>query len=151
MDTGVLVHSAATGADAFTKETGAGFLFLQGHPEYDADTLMREYRRDMRRTLEGVRQTPPAIPHRYFDRQTELALEALTARVASDRGSASVAELNTILAAAPLVAPWRAPAARLIGTWLSNAAGRAFHARRSRHAHRPSPGRPSPKQTGATA
>ena len=134
----VLVHSAATGADAFTKQAGADFLFLQGHPEYDADTLMREYRRDMRRYLSGARATLPAIPHSYFEPRTEQSLAALAQRAAADRALVDVTELNAILATAPMSAPWRVPASRLIGTWLSSAAGRAFHARTSLRTIRPS-------------
>ena len=43
------------------------FLFLQGHPEYDCGSLLREYRRDVGRFLRGEREHYPALPQDYFD------------------------------------------------------------------------------------
>ena len=40
----------------FAKQDGSFFLFFQGHPEYEADTLLREYRRDVARFLAGERE-----------------------------------------------------------------------------------------------
>ena len=39
---------ASAGSDIFAKDARAPFLFCQGHPEYDAHALLREYRRDIR-------------------------------------------------------------------------------------------------------
>src|SRR5262249_34994245 len=38
----ILTRSETAGVDAFAKLDGSFFLFFQGHPEYDADTLLRE-------------------------------------------------------------------------------------------------------------
>lgn len=58
----------ATGSD------GLRHLFLQGHPEYLADTMAREYRRDLRRWLGDARRPFPDIPQRYFARDVEDSL-----------------------------------------------------------------------------
>ena len=50
-----LTRSDRAGVDIFVKEAGSLQVFLQGHPEYDADTLAREYRRDLLRFLRGRR------------------------------------------------------------------------------------------------
>ena len=51
------------GVDSFIKRHGSSlFLFLQGHPEYDAATLADEYRRDMNRFLSGRSARPPNRP-----------------------------------------------------------------------------------------
>ena len=55
------------GVDAFAKQDGSFFLFFQGHPEYEADTLLREYRRDVGRFLGGEREDYPAMPLGYFN------------------------------------------------------------------------------------
>ena len=55
----VLTRSEAVGVDAFVRDDGERFLFLQGHPEYDADALPMEYRRDLRRFLAGELATAP--------------------------------------------------------------------------------------------
>ena len=64
-------RSLEAGIDCFTKQWASLFVFLQGHPEYDADTLFREYRRDAHRFLKGERPTLPALPSGYFDARTE--------------------------------------------------------------------------------
>jgi homoserine O-succinyltransferase/O-acetyltransferase len=65
----VLSRSAAAGADTFIKEQDGGslFVFFQGHPEYDTDSLLREYRRDVGRFLRGEVGAYPQAPQDYFD------------------------------------------------------------------------------------
>src|SRR6185312_16103892 len=47
----VLTESSEAGVDIFTKQLRSHFVFFQGHPEYDAMSLKREYRRDIGRFL----------------------------------------------------------------------------------------------------
>ncbi len=68
------------GVDAFAKQDGSFFLFFQGHPEYDADTLFREYRRDVARFLGGEREAYPALPQNYFDDVATALAEAFADR-----------------------------------------------------------------------
>jgi homoserine O-succinyltransferase len=70
----ILTRSAVAGVDTFSKRERSCFLFFQGHPEYDAGALLREYRRDIRRFLCGERQHYPASPHGFFnDERTAIA------------------------------------------------------------------------------
>jgi len=62
----ILSQSIAGEVDIFTKATPSRFLFLQGHPEYDVESLGREYRRDVDRYLNGTREDYPAMPENYF-------------------------------------------------------------------------------------
>src|SRR6185437_3300038 len=39
----ILTRSATAGADIFARQERSLFLFFQGHPEYDATSLLREY------------------------------------------------------------------------------------------------------------
>ena len=73
----VLSRSAEAGVDAALRRGSALSLFLQGHPEYEPDTLLREYRRDAKRFFAGDSNQLPAVPANYFDRDTEQALTAL--------------------------------------------------------------------------
>ena len=43
------------------------FVFFQGHPEYESDTLLREYRRDIGRYLRSEAENYPLLPRNYFD------------------------------------------------------------------------------------
>src|SRR6516165_5988286 len=63
----VLTRSPDAGVDMFAKRDRSLFVFLQGHPEYDPTTLLREYRRDVGRFLRGERDGYPALPRYYLD------------------------------------------------------------------------------------
>ena len=71
----IISEAAGEHVDMFTKRFGAPFLFLQGHPEYDPDSPMREYRRDVGRYLNGYRDIYPEMPENYFDSATVIRME----------------------------------------------------------------------------
>lgn len=71
----VLSRSSEVGADSFVKNRGSLDVFFQGHPEYEPDTLLREYRRDVGRFLSGEMSTYPEMPCGYFNYD---AVEALS-------------------------------------------------------------------------
>ena len=94
------------------------FLFFQGHPEYEAITLMLEYRRDIGRFLRGERDTYPPMPHGYFDEETVAALTALRERARLDRREELLAEFPTAMAAGKVANTWRSTAESLYRNWL---------------------------------
>jgi homoserine O-succinyltransferase/O-acetyltransferase len=64
----VLTKSAQAGVDVFVKQKKKSlFVHFQGHPEYGAQTLLKEYRRDIKRFLRRERESYPTMPHGYFD------------------------------------------------------------------------------------
>ncbi len=89
----VLTRSEVAGADIFTKQFQSHFIFFQGHPEYDALTLQREYMRDLARFLSGERPDYPAIPANYFDAATEARLAGFEKRAKGRREPTLAAEL----------------------------------------------------------
>ncbi|MDH5328301.1 MAG: homoserine O-succinyltransferase [Gammaproteobacteria bacterium] len=50
-------------------------VYFQGHPEYDTISLMKEYKREINRYLQGERTTYPPFPQNYFTAQIEAILE----------------------------------------------------------------------------
>ena len=71
----LLDGSADDGVNLFVGQKGRSlFVHFQGHPEYAAHTLLKEYRRDVRRFLKQERPTFPSIPHGYFDAAAEQPL-----------------------------------------------------------------------------
>lgn len=89
----LLTASPEAGVDIFAKQLGSQFLFFQGHPEYDALSLEREYLRDISRFLAGQRDTYPAVPADYFDTQTEERLASFERRARVERRPALTTEL----------------------------------------------------------
>jgi homoserine O-succinyltransferase/O-acetyltransferase len=81
----LLTHSPDCGVDIFAKQIGSHFIFFQGHPEYEALSLEREYLRDISRFLAGERDTCPATPAGYFDAETEQRLAGFEKRATFER------------------------------------------------------------------
>jgi len=114
----VLTRSDSAGVDAFVKEHESLFVFFQGHPEYEAHTLLLEYRRDIKRFLTRERDTYPPMPQGYFDDETVAVLTALRERALVDRREEVLAEFPTALAAGKVTNTWRPTATHLYRNWL---------------------------------
>ncbi|HZZ89487.1 MAG TPA: homoserine O-succinyltransferase [Caulobacteraceae bacterium] len=118
----VLTRSGPAGVDAFMKR-GAGLqLFFQGHPEYDADTLRKEYARDVSRFLHGKREHHPATPVRYFDAAVEAALAELGDYARRRPDPKLGPYYGAILAKAAPTRSWRGSAVQLYRNWLRHVA-----------------------------
>jgi len=120
----VLTRAPEVGADMFVKERKSLFLFLQGHPEYDSTALFGEYRRDIRRFLSGESDCYPKLPHGYFNRETEEAMQAFRERALRQRDIALLPSFPAAEAGRQLTDPWRPAATRLYANWLSYLAER---------------------------
>ena len=119
----VLTRSTEAGVDLFSKQWGSLFVFFQGHPEYAADTLFREYRRDVTRYLRGERDTVPALPRDYFDVRTEATLERMAARAERHRGpDAQVRMPNDWALRRDAIEVSRSGAVRIYRNWLDHIA-----------------------------
>ena len=120
----VLTRSDRIGVDAFVRDRASLFIFLQGHPEYDADSIALEYRRDVRRFLRGERAGHPAIPVGYFEPETEQALADLAVDTVRHPQMAVVSTLGKLINSAPPVQHWAPSTARLYRNWLDLIAAR---------------------------
>src|SRR6266705_1262635 len=114
----VLTRSQDAGVDAFVKQRKSLFVFFQGHPEYEADTLLLEYRRDIGRFLRRERDSYPSMPQGYFDEDTVDALTEVRERALSDRRKELLADFPTSLLAGKVRNTWRSAAVCLYRNWL---------------------------------
>ncbi len=114
----VLTRSEGAGVDAFVKQRKSLFVFFQGHPEYDATTLLLEYRRDIGRFLRGERDTYPPMPEGYFDDEIVRILTNLRERALSDRREELLADFPIAMAAGRVTNKWRAAGEGLYRNWL---------------------------------
>jgi len=112
----VLTRSDEAGVDIFAKQLQSRFIFFQGHPEYDARSLQREYMRDLARFLSGERDEYPAIPANYFDADTEARLASFERRARLAREPTLAAELPGLILRSNLAAG--TAAARIFKNWL---------------------------------
>lgn len=118
----LLTESREAGADIFVRREPSLFLFFQGHPEYEADSLLREYCRDVGRHLRGEHEAPPAPPTGYFDQATETAFRALAAEAVRAPASRLMARCGEIAAAFTPPQPWKGHAQTLFRNWLGQVA-----------------------------
>jgi homoserine O-succinyltransferase/O-acetyltransferase len=115
----ILLRANGAGADTFVKQDKSLFVFFQGHPEYEARTLLHEYARDVRRYLGRECETYPEIPHGYLDRKAAEALKVFAKRAVRDRREELLADFPAASAERNLTASWRSAAVRMYGNWLA--------------------------------
>jgi homoserine O-succinyltransferase/O-acetyltransferase len=126
-----LVRSDEAGVDLFIKDEASLLIFLQGHPEYDADSLAREFRRDLNRYLAAERVRPPDPPSRYFRPDVLAEVEALIDRSRREPRPQLVDFLSDAVLDKASNASWRPASQRLYGNWLSLIARRKSAVERS--------------------
>ena len=115
----ILTASPEAGVDLFVRRRRALFLHFQGHPEYGAETLLGEYKRDVRRFLGGARESYPALPLGYFGAAAETRLTAFRARALQDRREDLWLQFPEPIAPAARAAPWDDAAAIIYGNLLA--------------------------------
>jgi len=120
----VLTRSAVAGVDSFRRPGPAAQLFFQGHPEYQADTLLKEYARDVGRFLTGERADHPVPPYWCFDADAERALAQLAARARRRPDVALLPAYLEIIHQARPSRGWLTPAVALYRAWLEAAVAR---------------------------
>ncbi|CAN5204459.1 homoserine O-succinyltransferase [soil metagenome] len=118
----IVSESPGGHVDIFTKAAPSAFVFLQGHPEYNADSLMREYRRDVGRYLQGERDQYPDMPENYFDAETIRRMEALRERATISRNPALFAAFPEATLRRGLANRLRESASAVFKSWLAIAA-----------------------------
>ena len=114
----VLTKSAQHGVDMFVKPKKSLFVFFQGHPEYEAWTLLGEFRRDIARFLNGERDAYPTMPRAYFDDESTRALNAFRERAIAKPHKELMATFPTDLLVGKLTDPWHSTAVAIYSRWL---------------------------------
>jgi homoserine O-succinyltransferase len=108
----VLTRADEAGVDMFVHDGQHLALCFQGHPEYDGDTLAREFRRDVARALAGA--PAPRPPAHYYPPEVERRLDAHLAGMLSGREAPHLPDW-TKQAPAP---DWRTRGAVVVANWL---------------------------------
>lgn len=120
----ILGRSTDAGVDIFAKDTPSRFIFLQGHPEYDSDTLLREYRRDVAQFLSGQRPDHPVLPAGYFPDELERRLTVLADMAVADRDPGILAHYVDLQTNVSAISAWSIYATRLFSAWIADIANR---------------------------
>ena len=113
----ILTRSVVAGVDMFAKQERCLHVFLQGHPEYEADSLLREYRRDIDRYLRGERDDYPGVPQRYFSEEAAAWANSFRKRALADRDGKLIKAFPMRELGEGLQSRWRGAAAAIYQNW----------------------------------
>jgi homoserine O-succinyltransferase len=116
---GVLTESTEAGVDLFVKKKKKSlFVHFQGHPEYSARTLLKEYRRDIKRFLARERETYPTMPKGYFDSAATRILNDFQSIASSRRQQETATLFPESVLVDGLQNTWQSSAASVYRNWL---------------------------------
>ena len=129
----VLTESRDAGVDMFVKQKRTSlFVHFQGHPEYVAQTLLKEYRRDIKRFLRRERPTYPSMPQGYFDASAKKLLDNFQKNALSDLREELMQSFPEEALAGTLRNSWHLSATSVYQNWLhyiaTKAKGKVFAA-----------------------
>ena len=115
----ILSKSCQAGVDIFLKRGSATSIFFQGHPEYMADSIRLEYRRDIQRYRAGGGNEYPATPRNYFDDNLTAQLDRLRGLATSGlHEDVAPIETSRLIAGVRHDESWRPAALRLYRNFL---------------------------------
>jgi homoserine O-succinyltransferase len=115
----VLVESHEGGVHMAVSPDQFRIIFLQGHPEYDYNSLLKEYLREIRRYLEQELEEPPPFPENYLPEEARrIAADFL--QQAAERGKADTAAIRELEAqiGAMVDNTWGDTAKAIVNNWL---------------------------------
>jgi homoserine O-succinyltransferase len=115
----VLTESPDAGVDVFVKrKKNSLFVHFQGHPEYGAQTLLKEYRRDIKRFLRQERETYPTMPAGYFGEAATKLLNDFRATAIADRREEIATAFPESAVVGALENTWQSSATSVYRNWL---------------------------------
>jgi homoserine O-succinyltransferase len=127
----IVTQSTATGVDCFVKRKRQSlFVHFQGHPEYQAHTLFKEYRRDIGKYLRHERETYPTAPVGYFGEEATNCLLDFQEKAVANRNEGAMADFPTTFLTSSLQNEWRASAVKIYANWLQLVSERKVEALR---------------------
>lgn len=115
----VLTRSQDAGVGLFAKQRrNSLFVYSQGHPEYQAQTFLKEYRRDVKRFLRKERTTYPSMPCGYFDGPATKLLVDFRERALADPREDVLTFFPDVAVAATLQNGWHSTGTYVYRNWL---------------------------------
>ena len=144
----VITKSAEAGVDSFGKrKTNCLFVHFQGHPEYGSRTLLKEYRRDIKRFLCGERDSYPSLPKGYFDAAATRLLSDFRKNALSNRQEETIAGFPESAVVETLQNGWNSSANSIYRNWLEYV--RTRKAESPDYVHVPAYDKPQRKRSAA--
>ncbi|MDB3870196.1 homoserine O-succinyltransferase, partial [Candidatus Thioglobus sp.] len=91
-------------------------VFLQGHPEYDTISLLKEYKREIVAYLSGNRDAYPVFPAHYLGEQNKAILDEYRVKLLA--GDFSINNFPEDLISETLDNTWHDATRQIISNWI---------------------------------
>ena len=115
----VLVESKVAGVHLAVSEDLFRIVYFQGHPEYDINSLLKEYKREVNRYISGSRTDYPPFPENYFSIQVQAILQEYQDRVmVALESREAIPEFPEDLVFERLNNTWHDTAKGIINNWI---------------------------------
>jgi homoserine O-succinyltransferase len=115
----VLAESAEAGVHLAVSPDSFRVVYFQGHPEYSANSLMKEYKREVLRYLAGDIGKPPEYPEHYFSTEAmQLASTYLAAAGEAVRAGRSLPPFPADALEALVDNTWGDTGKTIVNNWL---------------------------------
>jgi homoserine O-succinyltransferase len=115
----ILVDSEEAGPHLAVSEDGLRVVFLQGHPEYDTISLLKEYKREVMHYAKGGRDDYPPFPGNYLQQQELAILDDYQLQLnGAIQCGAQLPEFPETLIAHCIDNTWRDTARAVVGNWM---------------------------------
>lgn len=115
----ILIEGDEPGVQMAVSADGFRQVFFQGHPEYDQISLLKEYKREVGRFINGECQEYPPFPAHYFDLFSRALLNEYQDKILLHRsGRGVVPEFPEQHLRGRLQNTWHDSGEALIGNWI---------------------------------
>jgi len=115
----ILVESEQAGVHLAVSQDGFRIVFCQGHPEYDAISLMKEYKREVGRFINDDIDDYPRYPENYFNiRNRAVLVEYRDSVIMAKQKNATPPEFPEHLIVPELDNAWHDSAEAVINNWI---------------------------------
>jgi homoserine O-succinyltransferase len=115
----VLVESRQAGVHLAVSADGFRSVYFQGHPEYDTVSLLKEYKREVRRYAAGERDAYPPFPENHFKPREQAILKEYRGRLEAAREAGDPAPaFPESLVAGRIDNTWHDTAEGIVGNWM---------------------------------
>lgn len=115
----ILAESKEAGVHLAVSEDQFRIVFLQGHPEYDIISLLKEYKRDVKNFCNNEGEDYPPFPENYFSLQSQASLNEYKAQVIKAKSNHNgIPEFPENLISKKLDNTWHDTAEAILNNWI---------------------------------
>lgn len=115
----ILAESKEADVHLAVSEDQFRLVFFQGHPEYDIISLLKEYKREVKRFYSNEHDDYPPFPENYFTLQSQASLNEYKAQVIEAKQNKSeLPEFPEELISSKLDNTWHDTAEAILNNWI---------------------------------